>query len=88
MDEDVGIKQRFGLAWDSDYAVSGILGLGYGIGYNLGYNNILDSLVEYDVINAQIYSVALGPIGAGSSKEKDTPIYGGLTGNACWIGAD
>ena len=68
VNEDVGIKQRFGMAWDSDYAVSGILGLGYGRGYNLGYNNIIDSLVEYDVINAQIYSVALGRIGSGTSK--------------------
>lgn len=69
MDEDVGIKQRFGMAWDSDYAVSGILGLGYGRGYNLEYDNILDSLVEYGVINAQIYSVALGQIGSGTSKD-------------------
>ena len=68
-DEDVGIRQKFGMAWDSSYAVSGILGLGYGYGYSIGYNNVLDSLVGYDVINAPIYSVALGPIGAGTSKD-------------------
>lgn len=62
------MRQRFGVAWDSSYAVSGILGLGYGIGYSLGYNNVLDSLVQYDLINAPIYSVAFGPIGAGTSK--------------------
>ncbi len=67
-DEDVEVRQRFGVAWDSSYAVSGILGLGYGAGYTLGYNNVLDSMVQYDLINAPIYSVALGPIGAGTSK--------------------
>ena len=78
MNEDVGIRQRFGLAWDSDYAVSGILGLGYGAGYNIGYNNVLDSLVEYDVINAQIYSVALGTIGGGESKSNGPKGSGSL----------
>lgn len=61
------MRQRFGVAWDSSYAVSGILGLGYGAWYNLDYNNVLDSLVQYDLINAPIFSVALGPIGAGTS---------------------
>ena len=77
----MSITQRFGVAWDSSYAVSGILGLGYGYGYSLGYNNVLDSLVEYDVINAPIYSVALGPIGTGSSE-----CPGALLGasGGCW----
>lgn len=69
VDEDVGIRQQFGMAFDSNYAVSGILGMGYGKGYNIAYNNIVDSMVEYDVINAQIYSVGLGHIGSGISKD-------------------
>jgi len=71
VDEDVGIRQKFGLATDSSYAVSGILGLGYGIGYTINYANILDSLVKFDLINAPIYSVSLGGQGQGTSKHKN-----------------
>lgn len=70
-DEDVGIRQKFGMATDSSYAVSGILGLGYGIGYTINYANVLDSLVKFDLINAPIFSVALGGQGQGTSKHKN-----------------
>ncbi len=64
----MGIRQQFGIANDSGDAISGILGLGYGRGYSIGYDNIVDSLVKYDLINAPIYSVSLGRLGAGSSR--------------------
>ncbi|SPO03615.1 uncharacterized protein DNG_06298 [Cephalotrichum gorgonifer] len=73
-DEDVGITQKFGVALDSGYAVSGILGLGYGSAYNINYNNIVDSLVSHSIINGPIYSVALAPIGAGTSEI----VFGGV----------
>ncbi|PKS05589.1 hypothetical protein jhhlp_008107 [Lomentospora prolificans] len=72
--EDVGIRQKFGMATDSSFAVSGIIGLGYGMGYTIGYSNILDSLVKYDLINAPIYSVSLGGQGEGTSEM----VFGGV----------
>ncbi|CAI4220119.1 unnamed protein product [Parascedosporium putredinis] len=72
--EDVGIRQKFGMATDSSYAVSGILGLGYGMGYTIGYSNVLDSLVKFDLINAPAYSVSLGGQGEGTSEI----VFGGV----------
>lgn len=62
------------MATDSSYAVSGILGLGYGMGYTIGYSNVLDSLVKFDLINAPAYSVSLGGQGEGTSEI----VFGGV----------
>jgi Eukaryotic aspartyl protease len=61
------IAQQFGLANQSQYAVAGILGLGYGSPANLDYPSTLDSLVQYQRIAAPIFSVDFGGQGDGFS---------------------
>jgi len=61
------VRQKFGMATDSVYTVSGIMGLGYGYGYTIDYYNVLDTLVVYNYINGPVFSTALGRIGEGLS---------------------
>jgi aspartyl protease len=72
--EDIGVRQKFGMASDSVAAVAGIMGLGYGYGYTMDYYNVLDTLVVNSYINGPIFSSALGRISEGLSMSLCPPI--------------
>jgi len=76
------IAQQFGLANRSSYAVSGILGLGYGTPRNLDYPGTLDSMVQYGRIAAPIFSVDFGGQGDGFSRFLRV-VFRGVEANVC-----
>ena len=71
---NIVIEQKFGVANNSEYVTSGILGLGYGIDINTDYLTPLDNLVRYNWIYAPIYAIDLGGQGDGFSMYPSAPI--------------
>jgi hypothetical protein len=51
---------QFAVASDSNYAFSGILGLGYTFPYSIPYPSVLNLMVAQNLIGAPIFSLGLG----------------------------
>lgn len=65
---------QFGVANDSSFAFSGVLGLGYTFPYSIPYPSLLDLMVSQRVIGAPVFSLGLGGEGDGFSEV----IFGGV----------
>ncbi|KAK5662411.1 hypothetical protein OQA88_8322 [Cercophora sp. LCS_1] len=65
---------QFAVANDSNYAFSGILGLGYTYPYTMNYPSVLNLMVSRNLISAPIFSIGLGGEGDGFSEI----IFGGV----------
>ena len=66
---------QFAVASDSNYAFSGIMGLGYTYPYTIAYPSVLNLMVQQKLIGAPIFSVGLGGEMDGFSKWQPLQLY-------------
>lgn len=65
---------QFGVASDSNFAFSGVLGLGYTFPYSIPYPSVLNLMVSQKLIAAPVFSLGLGGEADGFSEI----IFGGV----------